>query len=148
MVPWISAHNFMASNSIVVEIFQSLLKGPTKAVTRTRKGKQTCSHKTTNCMHCSCSHLGYQHFLFEKAKDKHIVVPDILSILQHGQTDGALLIGVQLLIIQTHLQVLGYSLQRDLVIVVWSEAGWCFFFVLFFVPRHLWANPDKKDGVI
>lgn len=52
-------------------------------------------------------------FAFEKAKGKCVVVPDILSILQHWQTDGALLISVQLLIIQTHLQVLGYSLQRE-----------------------------------
>lgn len=48
-----------------------------------------------------------------KAKDVSRGVPDVLSVLQHRQTDGALLIGVQLLIIQTHLQVLGYSLQRD-----------------------------------
>lgn len=40
------------------------------------------------------------------------VLPDIFPIFQHRQTDGALLIGVQLFIIQTHLQVLGYSLER------------------------------------
>lgn len=39
-------------------------------------------------------------------------VPDVLSVLQHRQADGALLVGVELLVIQAHLQVLGYSLQR------------------------------------
>lgn len=39
-------------------------------------------------------------------------LPDVLSVLQHRQADGALLVGVELLVIQAHLQVLGYSLQR------------------------------------
>lgn len=94
----------------LVVVFQSVLKGPRRAGTRTRQGKTNVFPQTNKL---NAQLIFTQHFLFEKAKDKHIVVPDILSILQHGQTDGALLISVQLLIIQTHLQVLGYSLQRD-----------------------------------
>lgn len=39
-------------------------------------------------------------------------VPDVLAVLQHRQTDGALLIGVELLVVQAHLQVLGYPLKN------------------------------------
>lgn len=78
--------------------------------TKKRKGKTNVFLQSNKLY---AQRIFIQYFLPEKAYDKHIVIPDILAIFQHGQTDGALLIGVQLLIIQTHLQVLGYSLQRD-----------------------------------
>lgn len=70
-------------------------------------------------------------------RGKSGAVPDILSVLQHRQADGALLVGVELLVIQAHLQVLGYSLQRHSNYCRVSSGG---------VPFFLLAPESKHPG--
>lgn len=51
----------------------------------------------------------------ENEPNRRVWSPDVLGVLQHGQTDGALLVRVQFLVLQTHLQVLRYSLWKGCI---------------------------------